>query len=492
MLEVLLAIISIMFQEISFFFNDNQVLEKFRVLESLEYRIYLDYSQIDIFNREAIFEEISKLEMYVNQAFRKSVYSSFTIYSNKDNLNLGTYEFNHFYTQIFNELYYLNIPVIIIIGFFSFLFSNYLSNLEIDLWRKVEVFKSPFYIKRQLLLELLFYNICTFLIAIPFGVGLYIMFRSLFTQESIIYGILPTTIFYFLIIAFLFNIIYFLILSLFTLRTVPSGVTIESTEKHDLKRTFKHLRKFGIIIFVLLLFLSFLSLIFKLISRFYNNYFLLVIEYFITEYSNSFQYLYVYFLLGLVLLIGSQLIIKFISKLSIIPLYRYRNLTVEKVLSLRKFLTTSRKNILISVCIIGLGLGFINFYYFNRYNISQQEELEIYLDVGSDYKLYEMNLWYDTPSINYSYYFKNEQYSLINYISGKLKNYSISYPEYYMILTIDPMSYYDCLNNRSKPYIDPSFLSLLEYLDTDEILLPSYFQIRYGVKIGDTTYTSFS
>jgi len=465
-----------------FFVNDHFMEQKIGDFERIIYQIYLDYRQMDIFNQNSLIADISDVEFKVKRIFKDRDSPSVDVFSSKSQFYRGSWEYDQFQLETLSHLIQLLFPIFILIGIFNLNLSNYLSKMETKSWKKIKMYKSPTYLKRQFSFELMMENIICFAFALPLGIGLYCFVDPSCMQSPIPY-VIPIYIWITIII---FDFIFYLILLVTTLPKTLINLSIETNSRFKRFTFFKSKRKLLIAVIIFIFLFPIFSSVFHFILDFYNSPLLYAIPYITEDISKIIKTFHIFFLLVLLILLGSGLIIKGITLISSRLLKGFKGVLVKKLNLLKGFYSFNKKIIITSILFIMLGIGFINYYQTLRYNRIQNDELKISVNIGSDFKIHERFKGGEYFSINYSAYFKDEKYSIAYSISGKLEDHSFPYPEYYTMVSINPDNYYTCLNDQSKNLLNPSFLSLIENLSSNEILLPSYFQIKHDLKIGDS------
>lgn len=466
-----------------FFFNDFQINTTFPNASFIDYHLYLHHDQMDILNFNLYLSEIADIESKIQKIFSNYTLAQVEITSSAQYFQSGNSIFYQYQGQIYEDLIYLLAPLLVIFIIFSYLYSEFSMKVEEDSWRILHMFKSLSYIKRQLFLEVLLNNLLAFGLALPLGIGLNILIRIAFIQPtgSIFEIHMPL---YFLLFSSFINLFYLTIIYVFSLRKIPREMEFNKNQNRNStqsksKNSIRRLIKTG------LLFLVILPLVIILIYygefSFYNP----IIGALSTQLENLFsliQSFYVIILLIAILFITPGLIIKFFPFLTKIVL---RKIDVKKVKLLKQFFIQNKRLVIIFIAIISIGSSFINFYHFERINQSKQKELETYLKVGSDFKLYEPYLEGKIKRYNYSRVFNNSQYCITQSLSGQIQNSSIIFPDVLTTITFNPQHYFSTLNDVSKRIIDKEFLTRIETLKENETLIPYYLNLRYGIKEGD-------
>ncbi len=464
--------------EFLFFFNDGQLTQKFSELSYTEYQIYLDHKQMDVFNSNALITEINEIEIKI-----RNIFSNYTspddIFSSQSKFFMGNSEYFEYLSQVYSNFFYLVGPIFVFLLIFSYLFSKYNARSEHDTWNKIMVFKSSKYVKIHLFFDLLLNNLLSYVISIPIGIILYFTIGNIFNQSGTsnleIYLPLP-----FLMFTFAFNVIYLLSTYLFSLSEIP--VELDLTKKHldvETPLSSKKVKNIAIVVLIVISLLPILVFFLYYIELFFYNPIINQLYSFLKNFFVFLQSYYVVIILTAILMIFPGLIIKLFPLLNKIAFLKFK---AKKTRLLKQFFTYNRKSLIVFIVIVSLGIGFINFYQIDRINQSKQKELEIYLKIGSDFKLYEPYLYGNNTNLNASLYFNDTEYCQIQSIAGKFTNYSIIFPQVFSTITVDPIQYYLTLNNYSKNIVEQSFLSRVEGLKIDEILLPTYLQVRYGLK----------
>lgn len=461
--------------QLIFLINDieNQVFQKFNLRSSIRYHIYLDHKHMDIFNIYSFTQELSQIEAILQNdlsSYSNDVHSSSSNYRN--------FEFDQYMADVMLNLFSLIIPILLIILIFLTLSSNYISNIEKDYWNKITIYSSGKSVKLQIFLELFLNNFIAYLIALPVGIGLYVFTLQLTNFKfSGLEIYLP---FSYYSITFFFSIFFSLLIFIFLVKKYGR---ILSSEDGSFKGSFikfsKKYRKI-ILILIILAFLPIFSkiLYFGLIS-FYNPLlwsFSMTLDWFVFMIS----LVYSTILILLIVSLTSGLIIKFIQYLiKQQPFTRIKN---QKLEFIKKFFQHKNKSILILITILGLFLGFINFYHFKNQNQYLQNQFEIYLDYGSDFKIYDYYNY--NGSFNPSDYMDDSNFCQIKSIPGKINNNTI-FDDNIALLSFNPDKYLSVLNEKTSATIDLDLISNIKNLKVNEILVPVYLQFRYNLQIGD-------
>lgn len=455
---------------------ENQVFQKFKEHgSSVRYRIYLDHKHMDIFNIYSFTQQLSQIETILqndlsNYLLYDDVFSSSSMYQ--------SFEFNQYILDVMLNLFSLIVPILLIILLFLTISSNYISNIEKDYWHKITVYSSRKSVKLQIFLELFLNNFIAYLITVPVGIGLYVF--SLQLTNLKFSGLEIYLPFSYFSITFFFSIICSLLIFIFL---VKKYVRTLSSKNGSSKRSFvKFSKKYWkiILILIILAFLPIFSkiLYFGLIS-FYNPLlvsFSMILDLFVFVISLFYSTI----LILLIVLLTSGLIIKFVQYLiKNQPFTRIKN---QKFEFIKKFFQYKNKSILILITILGLFLGFINFYHFKNHNQYLQNQFEIYLDYGSDFKIYDYYSY--NGSFNPSDYADDSNFCQIKSIPGKINNNTI-FDDNIALLTFNPDKYLSVLNEKTSATIDLALISNIKNLKVNEILVPVYLQFRYNLQVGD-------
>ncbi len=472
-----------LYKDFVFIFNDGQVNRKFPNFTLTDYQIYLDHKQMDVFNSNAFITEISEIESKIREIFSNND-SQVDIFSSKSQFYVGNFEYFEYLSQVYSNFFYLVGPIFVLLLIFSYLFSKYNARAERDTSHKIMVFKSPKYIKIQLFFDLLLNNLLSYLISIPFGIFLYFTIGTIFNQPSAsnleIFLPLP-----FLLFTLFFNLIYIFITYFFSSREIPAELDLTTKKHSDVETPLssKIIKKIAIIVLIVISLLPIFVIILYYTEVFFYNPIINGIYYFLKGNFEFFQPFYIIIIIAAVLVLLPGIILRFLSLINRLAFWKLKS---EKVKLLKSFFLHQKKSIIVFIAIISLGIGFINFYQIDRINRFKQQELEVYLKVGSDFKLYEPYLYGNYTEVNMTRYFDDSQYCTIQSVVLQTVNHSIIYPELFAAITMNPYKYHSTLNNSSKSVLDETFVFRIEDLNPDEILVPTYLQIRYNLKENDT------
>lgn len=462
-----------------FFLNDlnNQLFQEYKdIREQIIYDIYLDHRQMDIFNIYSFTSELTQIESIIRGLFLNHIDSNDDVSSSSSAYQ--TDEFDEYITNRFYDFLSIIVPILLIIIIFSTMPSDYISNVERDYWHKAKVYTSEKSIKKQLFLEVLL-NVCiAFSMALPLGIGLYIILHQISILRFSEFNLyLPNSYF---ILTSSFSVFFAFVIYIFIIRVYKKERT--SNTKQTELRPKKLLKKSkGIIIFLgLLISLPLIERILYFgLKSFYNPGLTSIIN-FLSAIVNILSLFYPTIFILLIIASIPRLIIKFIQ--FIIKRIRFTKGTSTKFELMLKLFHFKRKSTLLLITILSLQLGFINFYNFKNASQFSQKELEVYLNYGSDFKLYES--YSNTSLVNLSIYEKNLQCCQIKSISGRISNNTIV-DSNVALLSFNPSNYTSTLNQRALVRLSPELISQINNLEDNEILVPVYMQYRYNLEIRD-------
>lgn len=455
---------------------ENQIFQKFKDIGYLiRYHIYLDHKHMDIFNIYSFTQELSQIEAILQNDLSNYILNSNYLYSSS---SMYQWEFNQYMNDVMLNLFSLIVPILLIIILFLTISSNYISNIEKDYWNKITIYSSRKSVKFQIFLELFLNNFIAYLIALPVGIGLYIFTLQLTNFEfSGLEIYLP---FSYYSITFFFSILFSLLIFIFLVKKYIR--TLSSKDGSSTRSFIKFSKKYRKIILILII-LAFLPIFNKILYfgliAFYNP-LLLIFTMNLDLLVFVISLFYSTILILLIILLTSGLIIKFIQYfVKNQPFTRIKN---QKLGFIKKFFQYKNKNTLILITILGLFLGFINFYHFKNHNQYLQNQFEIYLDYGSDYKIYDDYNY--NGSFNPSDYMDDSNFCQIKSIPGKINNNTI-FEDNIALLSFNPDKYLTVLNEKTSPTIDVALISSIKNLKENEILVPVYLRFRYNLQVGD-------
>jgi len=446
--------------------------------KDFRYYIYLDHRHMDIFNIYSFRSEITQIETLIRKGFSDYIESDESVGSSSSMYQ--TFEFNEYINNVIPDLFSVVAPILIIIIIFSTISSDYISNIERDYWNKIKIYSSEKNIISQILLEILLNNFIGYLIAFPTAIGLYLLVFQVINfsfGESILY--LPNSYF---ILTFSFSIFYSLLIYIFIIKKYKKKTA--SSKKISQKYLTNFPIDFRKIIIVILATFAFLPILNKIIQFGLINFYNPLLTSFYTPLNDLVAIISLFYstiFILLIIFIIPALIIKFIQFfIKKIPFKRLKN---QKFELLGKIFQFKNKSTLILITIIGLELGFINYYHFKNYNQYKQKEFEIYSNYGSDFKIYEP---YSNKSlINLSNYTEDMNYCQIKSIPGKINNNTI-FDQNIVLLTFNSNKYYSTLNIKIQDTINSELISSINSLNANEIIVPIYLQLRYNLKVGDS------
>lgn len=455
---------------------ENQVFQKFKDLwSSIRYRIYLDHKHMDIFNIYSFTQELSQIETILQNDL-----SNYLLYDDifSKSSNYQSFEFNQYMNDVMLNLFSLIVPILVIILLFLTISSNYISNIEKDYWNKITIYSSRKSVKLQIFLELFLNNFIAYLIALPVGIGLYVFTLQLTNLKfSGLEIYLPFSYFS---VTFFFFILFSLLIFIFL---VKKYVRTLSSKDGSSKRSFvgfsKKYWKIILILIILALLPIFSKILYFGLISFYNPLlvsFSMILDLFVFIISLFYSTI----LILLIVLLTSGLIIKFIQYL--IKQQPFKRIKDQKFEFIKKFFQYKKKNTLILIAILGLFLGFINFYHFKNQNQYLQNQFEIYLDYGSDFKIYDYYSY--NGSFIPSDYMDDSNFCQIKSIPGKIINNTI-FDNNIALLSFNPDKYLSVLNEKTSPTIDLDLISSIKNLKENEILVPVYLRFRHNLQIGD-------
>lgn len=459
-----------------FFIDDlnNQIFQKFKADNyPINYDIFLDHKEMDCFNINSFVSKMIQTENIIRIIFSNS--TGYNDISSSSMILQGP-EFNQYIIQIFLDLVTIAAPVILIVIIFSVMLSANLCRIEEDYWNKANFFLSHKRIKKQIFLELLLNNTLSFIIAIPLGIGLVILVKCIFFDISEFELYLP---FSFFILSLLFFIWYFLLIYYKTVKTYNTKVKMNKYESPASNLLFKKKSKNIIILLSICAILPILTMIVYFAFINYYNPILTTTSVILNLFSNFISIFYSIILILLIITVIPGIIIKYIRLFSKIPLTKLKN---TKSSLCNKFFNFRYLSTLIFVGMLSLEIGFLNFYHFKNVNQINQEEFEIYLKYGSDFKIVEH--YTNENLLNLSVFIADNSYCQIEGIPGKIQNSEILWQEI-ALLNFNPNRYYSVLSQKSQSVINKDFISQINALEINEILVPTYLKIRYNLKIGD-------
>jgi len=444
---------------------------------SSRYNIFLDHRQMDIFNLNLFVLELEQIESIIRLFFVNNIPGQIDVSSSSSSYlsdEVGVY-----LKTIYDDLIAIIIPIILIIIIFASIPSNYISNIEKEYWwNKIDVYTSKNTIRTQLLLEILLNVFLAFLIGLPSGIGLFFIINFFSDIGQVNLNLFIPTSFYFSTITFS---IFYAIFIYYSLLRAHKKEKISKMQRFEMepKNLFRK-RKLLVSLIVLISLLPIIERILYIGLVSYYNPLLSSIILPLGEFANYVSLFYSTTFILLVLLTIPSFIIRFVQlMIKKMPFTKVRNASVELMSKLFQF---KKKNIIILIAILSLQIGFINFYSFNHGNQYVQGELEVYLDYGSDYKLYEP---YSNKSlINFSLYTENLIYSQIDSISGRLENGSIA-DQNIVLISLNTSRYTSVLTQKVLQNLSQEMISSITSLGDNEILVPIYLQYRYDLKIGD-------
>ena len=355
--------------------------------------------------------------------------------------------------------------------------SGFISRMENDYWNKINIYWSEKKVKRQIFLELFLNNLISYIIALPLVFGLILLVKQIFNPNIFKFEFyLPLSFF---ILTFLFFGCYFLIIYYFIIKNYNQKGKIKENVLQALTINPRKKSKNIFIILVILMGLPILNIIsYFILINFYNP-FLTTYSIFLDEIVNFISLFYSIIIISIIILIIPNLIIKFVQFFSKIPFAKLKN---QKYDLLKKFYQYKYLSTLMVIGILSLEIGFLNFYHFRNVNQNNQEEFEIYLKYGSDFKIFEP--YTRDKLINLSYLVKSDYYCLIKAIPGKIIS-NIIIDQDIVLLSFNPNKYYSVLNEKCQSKIDLELISRIENLESNEILVPRYLNLKYNLKIGD-------
>lgn len=443
-----------------------------------QYYIYLNHYKMDVFNINSFIATLERKGNLVEDIFKEHT-KNFDVNSLASNYLSS--EFEVFMNKALKDFYVLVAPIVIIGLIFTILLSRYINEREKNYWIRIKVYLSEKQLLKQTFLDLLLNGVVSYFIALPLSIGLYkIVNNASFFQSYVLY--IPVS-FYITTIIF---VGFFLIISYYYLRKfILMLLNGSDNEKKGDQEKIKIPMKYLLILLVLILspllqiFMNYFAVIFynPLIAIF--NSILYLIKDFATLFYSSL--LIVFFIVSFVRFFPR--ILHYFSKIS----FRKNFAANFKLNSLKNFFKTNNKYVLFLTVILSLELGFINYYIFTNINRTHQEEVQIYLKYGADHVIYE-DFSYNNITLNLSIFIEEDNFCTLKSLKGKVTNQSVMEPNF-ALLSFDPERYYNVLNNHSQRLFPEKKISVIKNLKEEEILIPYYYHLRYGIEIGDQLET---
>ncbi|MEJ2251504.1 MAG: hypothetical protein P8Y97_17845, partial [Candidatus Lokiarchaeota archaeon] len=453
-----------------------QFIQKFKInAYSIYYDIYLNHKYMDVFNINSFIQELSQIKTILHSDL--SSYLSHYVDISSKSSDYTDNEFTQYMNGVYIDPFSILTPILLITFMFLTISINYISTIDGPIWEKMRYYSSKKGIMMQIFLETMLNNIIASLIVIPSGIGLYIL-ANLFTGFSVSeFGIYIPLSYYILTSSFS---IFCALLIFFALNVNFRKRNLEKVDSNVSSSSF--LRKHWKIALILIILISPPILNTILYFTIFNSYnmFSAYFGWFVWLISLIYSTILV---LGIIVLCSNWIIklIQYIVKKH--PFSKIKNVRFRL---LRKFIHYKHKSILVVIIILGLQLAFINFYQIKNYNQYQFDRSKIYLNYGSDYKLYDYG-YHHNSSIDPLNYMDEKDYCQINSISGAIFDGPLLLSgDLFTLFQFNFDKYREVLTTQSQSALDSNMKSMINSLGSHETLVPIYLKYRYNLQIGDT------
>ena len=444
-----------------------------------DYFIYLDHKFMDIFNTNNYILRLENAEYKLRRGLLHYLSSPEDV-SSSASLYRQSAEFSEFINQVASDILLIIIPILMVIFFYNLFLGNLILSEEKPYWDRIKLYLSLRNFKLQVFVEIFLNSIFSYLFANFIGLILFFLllstflgsfaFTDIYLPES--YWILTFTFFFFYII-----ILYLTILKLYS----KNQISTLRKKRWDHWKKGKRVPKKILISLIIIVFFPAIDKLVYIIAIYYNNPLLTSIKYLLNSSSDFIKSFYSTIFLITFLSIFSLTLIK-LSQYIINKRFISKKLGFRKYPGTKNFIHYKSRNIILILLIISVAFGYINYNHFMNINKSSRSEYMIYTEFGSDYKVYEP--YYFNKTIELSAFVNESFYCEIKSLPGQV-SHPFVLEKYMVFITLSPDKYYSVLNSISLNSFDLTLINAIKSLKNNEILIPSFFKIKYGWKIGD-------